>query len=200
MKSYSFRRRYKQENNPEENEDNKKKEVSKTLVVETKTKILLDNEPPKKILEKAKEKHKFTKKAKKGSLSAKKEKPVKYNQENKLKAGKNKIIKDEKEKKNKLKEDINEIERVCTSKTLKKDLVELYQKVLENNSEFRENIFFKNLLDTEKKIGKLDDLNEKQISHTFKEVKGKDILRNIENENSLIRKYTLRAKRIYDND
>ena len=107
---------------------------------------------------------------------------------------------DEKAKKNKLKEDMNEIERVCTSKTLKKDLVELYQKVLENNSEFKENIFFKNLLDTEKKIGKLDDLNEKQISHTFKEVEVKDVLRNIENENSLIRKYTLRAKRIYDND
>ena len=58
-------------------------------------------------------------------------------------------------KKNKLKEDINEIERVCTSKTLKKDLVELYQNVLENNSEFKENIFFKNLLDTEKKNRKI---------------------------------------------
>ena len=200
MKSYSFRRRYKQEKNPEEKEDNKIKEVSKTLVVETKTKIILDNESPKKISDEAKEKNKFSKKGKKGSLSAKKENPVKYNREIKLKEEKNKIIKDEKAKKNKLKEDMNEIERVCTSKTLKKDLVELYQKVLENSSEFKENIFFKNLLDTEKKIGKLDDLNEKPISHTFKEVEVKDVLRNIENENSLIRKYTLRAKRIYDND
>ena len=198
MKSYSFRRRYKQENTPEEKADNK---VSKTLVIETKTKTILSNESPKKtVSDEAKEKYKFRKKERKGNLSAKKENNVQYNNEHKLKEEKNKKLKDENAKKNKFKEDINEIERVCTSKTLKKDLVELYQKVLENNSEFKENIFFKNLLDTEKKIGKMDDLNEKQISHTFKEAKTKDILRNIESENSLIRKYTLRAKRIYDND
>ena len=198
MKSYSFRRRYKQENTPEEKADNK---VSKTLVIETKTKTILSNESPKKtVSDEAKEKYKFRKKEKKGKLSAKKENNVQYNNEHKLKEEKNKKLKDENAKKNKFKEDINEIERVCTSKTLKKDLVELYQKVLENNSEFKENIFFKNLLDTEKKIGKMDDLNEKQISHTFKETKTKDILRNIESENSLIRKYTIRAKRIYDDD
>ena len=198
MKSYSFRRRYKQENTPEENADNK---VSKTLVIETKTKTILSNESPKKtVSDEAKEKYKFRKKERKGNLSAKKENNVQYNKEHKLKEEKNKKLKDEHAKKNKFKEDINEIERVCNSKTLKKDLVELYQKVLENNSEFKENIFFKNLLDTEKKIGKMDDLNEKQISHTFKEAKTKDILRNIESENSLLRKYTLRAKRIYDDD
>ena len=196
MKSYSFRRRYKQENTLEEKADNK---VSKTLVIETKTKTILNNESPKKtVSDEAKEKYKFRKKERKGNLSAKKENNVQYNKEHKLKEEKNIKLKDEHAKKNKFKEDINEIERVCTSKTLKKDLVELYQKVLENNSEFKENIFFKNLLDTEKKIGKMDDLNEKQISHTFKEAKTKDILRNIESENSLIRKYTLRAKRIYD--
>ena len=194
MKSYSFRRRYKQENTPEEKADNK---VSKTLVIETKTKTILSNESPKKtVSDEAKEKYKFRKKERKGNSGSKKRNNVK----NKLKEEKNKINKDENAKKNKFKEDINEIERVCTSKTLKKDLVELYQKVLENNSEFKENIFFKNLLDTEKKIGKMDDLNEKQISHTFKETKTRDILRNIESENSLIRKYTLRAKRIYDDD
>ena len=198
MKSYSFRRRYKQENTPDEKADNK---VSKTLVIETKTKTILSNASPKKnVSDEAKEKYKFRKKEKKGKLSAKKENNVQYNNEHKLKEEKNKKLKDENAKKNKFKEDINEIERVCTSKTLKKDLVELYQKVLENNSEFKENIFFKNLLDTEKKIGKMDDLNEKQISHTFKEAKTKDILRNIESENSLLRKYTLRAKRIYDDD
>jgi hypothetical protein len=194
MKSYSFRRRYKQENTPEEKAENK---VSKTLVIETKTKTILSTESPKKtVSDEAKEKYKFRKKERKGNSSSKKENNVK----NKLKEEKNKKNKDENAKKIKFKEDINDIERVCTSKTLKKDLVELYQKVLENNSEFKENIFFKNLLDTEKKIGKMDDLNEKQISHTFKEAKTKDILRNIESENSLIRKYTLRAKRIYDDD
>ena len=103
-----------------------------------------------------------------------------------------------KEKKNKLKDDINEIERVCTSKTLKKDLVELYEKILENNSEFRDKIFFKNLLDTEKKIGLMDSYEEKPISHTFKEIETKDLFRNIENEESLIKKYTLRANKIKD--
>ena len=194
MKAHSYQRRYKKENTPEEKAD---KNVSKTIVIETKTQTILKNESPKKVIsDEAKEKYKFRKKERKGNSGSKKRNNVK----NKLKEEKNKINKDENAKKNKFKEDINEIERVCTSKTLKKDLVELYQKVLENNSEFKENIFFKNLLDTEKKIGKMDDLNEKQISHTFKETKTRDILRNIESENSLIRKYTLRAKRIYDDD
>ena len=70
--------------------------------------------------------------------------------------------------------------------------------MLENNSEFRDKIFFKNLLDTEKKIGIMDSYEEKQMSHTFKEIETKNILRNIENEESLIKKYTLRAQKIND--
>ena len=106
----------------------------------------------------------------------------------------------EKSKKNKLKEDINEIEKVCTDKTLKKDLIELYEKVVENNSEFKDKIFFKNLLNMERKIGKMDDLNKNKISHTFKEIETRKILKIIEDENSLMRKYTIRAKKINDVD
>ena len=46
----------------------------------------------------------------------------------------------------------------------------------------------------------MDSLDDNQISHTFKEIETRNILRNIENENSLMRKYTLRAKRIYNED
>ena len=203
MKSYSFRRRYKQETNPEDKEKNTIKEVSKTIVIETTTKTIVNNEPPKKISDEIKEKYRFRKREKKENLSEKKENHNKKKQSYRQKEENNKTIKDDKEekvKKNKFKEDINEIERVCTAKTLKKDLMDLYQKVLENNSEFKENIFFKNLLDTEKKIGKMDSLDDNQISHTFKEIETRNILRNIENENSLMRKYTLRAKRIYNED
>ncbi len=106
----------------------------------------------------------------------------------------------EKNKKNKLKEDMNEIEKVCTDKTLKKDLLEIYEKVKENNSEFTDKIFFKNLLDVERKVGKMDNIHKNKISHTFKDIKTKNILRVIENENSLLRKYTNRAKNIKDDE
>ena len=106
----------------------------------------------------------------------------------------------EKSKKNKLKEDINEIEKVCTDKTLKKDLLEIYERVRENNSEFTDKIFFKNLLDVERKVGKMDNIHKNKISHTFNDIKTKNILRVIENENSLLRKYTNRAKNIKDDE
>ena len=59
-------------------------------------------------------------------------------------------------------------------------------------------IFFKNLLHTEKKVGNMDPIDDNKISHTIKEIPTKEILRNIPNLDSLIQKYTLRAKRIYD--
>ena len=148
----------------------------------------------KSLSEEKKEKYRFRKKSKK-------ETPIE-NKENIIKNEiiiKEDVIK-EKNKKNKLKEDINEIERVCTDKTLKKDLIELYEKVVENNSEFKDKIFFKNLLNMERKIGKMDDLNQNKISHTFKEIETRKILKIIEDENSLMRKYTIRAKKINDVD
>ena len=44
----------------------------------------------------------------------------------------------------------------------------------------------------------MDPIDDNKISHTIKEIPTKEILRNIPNLDSLIQKYTLRAKRIYD--
>ena len=192
MKSYTFKRKYKKEKKQDESNNNSIKEISKTYKIDTGT----NNEIQKKLSDEKKEKYKFRKREKKVNHSEKKEIKNNKNIESKVKSDEKK----ESKKNNKFKEDLNEIERICTGKVLKKDLMELYEKVLENNLEFRDKIFFKNLLDTEKKIGKMDSIDREQISHTFKEIETKNILKNIENSDSLIRKYITRAKRIYDED
>ena len=187
MKKYETQR--KSNANTSNKKDNSEIEVNEINKLISDTKTILNKIIPEISEEKIsskeskKEKYKFRKKEKK---------------EKKIINEANKELK--KPKKNKLKDDINLIERICTSKTLKKDLMEIYEKMLENNAEFRDKIFFKNLLDTEKKIGIMDSFKDKQnsISHTFKEIKTENILRNIDNEESLIKKYTLRAQKIND--
>ena len=187
MKKYETQR--KSNANISNKKDNSETEVNEINKLISDTKTILNKIIPEISEEKIsskeskKEKYKFRKKEKK---------------EKKIINEANKELK--KPKKNKLKDDINLIERICTSKTLKKDLMEIYEKMLENNAEFRDKIFFKNLLDTEKKIGIMDSYKDKEkpISHTFKEIKTENILRNIDNEESLIKKYTLRAQKIKD--
>ena len=187
MKKYETQR--KSNANTSNKKDNSETEVNEINKLISDTKTILNKIIPEISEEKIsskeskKEKYKFRKKEKK---------------EKKIINETNKELK--KPKKNKLKDDINLIERICTSKTLKKDLMEIYEKMLENNAEFRDKIFFKNLLDTEKKIGIMDSYKDKEkpISHTFKEIKTENILRNIDNEESLIKKYTLRAQKIND--
>ena len=187
MKKYETQR--KSNANISNKKDNSETEVNEINKLISDTKTILNKIIPEISEEKIspkeskKEKYKFRKKEKK---------------EKKIINEANKELK--KPKKNKLKDDINLIERICTSKTLKKDLMEIYEKTLENNAEFRDKIFFKNLLDTEKKIGIMDSYKDKEkpISHTFKEIKTENILRNIDNEESLIKKYTLRAQKIND--
>ena len=187
MKKYETQR--KSNTNISNKKDNSETEVNEINKLISDTKTILNKIIPEISEEKIsskeskKEKYKFRKKEKK---------------EKKIINEANKELK--KPKKNKLKDDINLIERICTSKTLKKDLMEIYEKMLENNAEFRDKIFFKNLLDTEKKIGIMDSYKDKEkpISHTFKEIKTENILRNIDNEESLIKKYTLRAQKIND--
>ena len=94
---------------------------------------------------------------------------------------------------NRLKIALNEIERVCAEETLEDDLMELFNKVLDFNSDFKNDIFFKNLNDTEKKVGNMDKVDQKKISHTFKEIETSEILSNIENADDLMNKYTNRA-------
>ena len=118
------------------------------------------------------------------------------------KDGNKKVVKEEtieenindSERKNRLKNSLNEIERVCAERTLKNDLIELFHKVLENNMEFKDEIFFKNLNDTESKVGNMDKVDKKRISHTYKEIETSEILSNLENANDLMNKYTQRAK------
>ena len=185
MKKYETQR--KSNANISNKKDNSETEVNEINKLISDTKTILNKIIPEISEEKIsskeskKEKYKFRKKEKK---------------EKKIINEANKELK--KPKKNKLKDDINLIERICTSKTLKKDLMEIYEKMLENNAEFRDKIFFKNLLDTEKKIGIMDSYKQNSISHTFKEIKTENILRNIDNEESLIKKYTLRAQKIND--
>ena len=52
-------------------------------------------------------------------------------------------------------------------------------------------IFFRNLKDTERKVGNMDKVDKKRISHTYKEIETSEILSNIENANDLLNKYTL---------
>ena len=100
------------------------------------------------------------------------------------------------ERKNRLKKALNEIEKVCAEKTLKNDLKELFNKVLENNMKFKDNIFFRNLNATERKVGDMDKVDNKRICHTYREIETSEVLSNIENANDLLNKYTQRAKTI----
>ena len=102
-----------------------------------------------------------------------------------------------KEKINRLKIALNEIEKANTRKILKKDLVELFEKILDYNLEFKDKIFFKNLNDTERKVGNMDN---KEIPHTYKEIETSEIIRRIPNAEDLMKKYTQRAHRIIVED
>ena len=175
---HSFRRRFQYQNNRnslKENTQIDKKEP------ETEIKEITITKAP--LVENNKEKYRFKKREKKESIS-------KYDNYE--------IKKEKKEEKNKFKEDMDEIEKVCASRLLKPDLKDIYEKVLESNSDFKDNIFFKNLIDTEKKVGKMDNINKEQISHNYKEFPTKKILRNIDNADNLYYKYSHKAKRIYN--
>ena len=192
---FGYRNRFKRESKTKEPENNQIKEVKKTIIIEKET--ITNNEIPKKTIEERKnnsqdkkEKYRFKKRENKEKKDNRKSK------ENKKDLKIEEI--NDKSKKNKLKEDFKEIQKVCIDKTLKKNLLELHEKVVEDNADFMDKIFFKNLLHTETKVGNMDPIDDNKISHTIKEIPTKEILRNIPNLDSLIQKYTLRTKRIYD--
>ena len=101
---------------------------------------------------------------------------------------------------NRLKNALIEIERFNAKKTLKGDMAEMFNKILKSNFDFKENIFFKNLIDTDLKVGDLDSVKKRPVSHTFKEIETIEILRNHQNADDLMKKYTNRAKLIVDED
>ena len=130
---------------------------------------------------------------------------IKYKSYSKItkKDGNKKVVKEEKmeenindsKRKNRLKISLNEIEKVCAERTLKNDLKELFNKILENNMEFKDDIFFRNLSYTERKVGNMD---KERISHTYREIETSEILSNLENANDLMNKYTQRAKTVVE--
>ena len=101
---------------------------------------------------------------------------------------------------NRLKNALIEIERFNAKKTLKGDMVEMFNKILKSNFDFKENIFFKNLIDTDLKVGDFDNVKKRPVSHTFKEIETIEILRNHQNADDLMKKYTNRARLIVDED
>ena len=103
-------------------------------------------------------------------------------------------------KRNRLKNSLNEIETICAEKTLKSNLKELFAKVREDNLGFKNNIFFRNLKDTERKVCNMDRVDEKRILHTYVEKETGEILRNLENANDLMDKYYKRVKTIVDDE
>ena len=77
---------------------------------------------------------------------------------------------------NELKDNIfNEVEKFNAKNILKGDLADIYKEIVKDNMDFKENIFFVNLNHYENMIGNCDD---KKISHTFKEYKKEELLKN----------------------
>ena len=97
-----------------------------------------------------------------------------------------------------LKVALNEIERFNAKKALKGEMVEMFNKILKSNFDFKEDIFFKNLIDTDFKVGDMDSVKKRPVSHTFKEIETIEILRNHQNAEDLMNKYTKRARLIVD--
>ena len=79
---------------------------------------------------------------------------------------------------------------------LKDDLAEIFGEIVAKNIEFKDNIFFKNLIDTEKKMAIMD---KEEISHMNKKIRDRQKLK-FENMNDLMKKYSNRAKIIVDED
>ena len=69
----------------------------------------------------------------------------------------------------------NEVEKFNAKNILKGDLAEMYDEIIKENSDFKENIFFVNLNHYENLIGNCDN---KVIQHSFKEYKKEELLKN----------------------
>ena len=69
----------------------------------------------------------------------------------------------------------NEVEKFNAKNILKGDLAEMYDEIIKENSDFKENIFFVNLNHYENLIGNCDN---KVIQHSFKEYKKEELFKN----------------------
>ena len=96
-----------------------------------------------------------------------------------------------------LKNAMNDVELYNAKYIFKGDLSEIFQDVIKNNKEFKDNIFFTNVGNTEQKIGDLDDIKK---SHTFKEFPTSELLTGYMSYEDLFKKYMNRAKKIRKED
>ena len=69
----------------------------------------------------------------------------------------------------------NEVEKFNAKNILKGDLAEIYDEIIKENSDFKENIFFVNLNHYENSVGNCDN---EVVQHSFKEYKKEDLLKN----------------------
>ena len=76
-----------------------------------------------------------------------------------------------------LKYELNKIERINAEKKLKGNMLQLVKDVVKTNFYFKENIFFRNLDNTSQKIGNMDNIHKRSISHTFKEIDTYEMLK-----------------------
>ena len=188
-----------EKNEVNENKDNLKVKEEKNEVNENKDNLKIKEEK----IEVNENKDNLKIKEEKIEVNENKENLKVKEEKNKLKSNKfntadnKEIIKKRKndEKKYRLKIALNEIEKAGAEKILKKDLVELFDKVVEYNLDFKDNIFYKVLGDTERKVGNMD---RNPISHTYKEIETREIIKHMDNINGIMKKYTQKAKRIVD--
>ena len=81
-----------------------------------------------------------------------------------------------KKNENKLMDNIfDEVEKFNAKNILKGDLADIYNEIIKDNLDFKENIFFVNLNHYENMIGNCD---HKNISHTYKDLKKEELLKN----------------------
>ena len=90
----------------------------------------------------------------------------------------------------------NEVEKFNAKNILKGDLAEIYDEIIEENSDFKENIFFINLNHYENLIGNCDN---KVIPPSFKDFKKEELLKSqYLPSKDLYNKYDKKAKIIKD--
>ena len=96
-----------------------------------------------------------------------------------------------------LRETFNDVEKYNAKKILKGYLSEVFQDVIKENADFKDNIFFVNVGHTEKKVGDLD--NNIKL-HTIKEFPRQELLSGYNPYDQLLKKYIDRAKRYKKED
>lgn len=95
---------------------------------------------------------------------------------------------------NDLDETINSVEKNNAKFLLKGRLAEIYEEVVKENTDFKNNIFFKNLNFVENKVG---DMDKVLISHTYKDSNKEDLYKNIKTSKEIYNKYVEKASRIF---